>query len=76
MYKMHYFCNNFQKSPTMGALRPQRCLTFNNVDLKFRDLAKLWFFKLIMTKLNFKKLVMTSFSDVITITSSKNVTKI
>jgi len=37
MSKMHYF--SFQKS----ALRPQRCLTFNIGDLKFRDLAKLWF---------------------------------
>jgi len=32
----------------------QRPLTFNNSDLKFRDLAKLCFFKLIMTKSKFK----------------------
>jgi len=39
----------------MGDLHPQRLLTFNIGDLKFRDLAKLCFFKLIMTKSNFKK---------------------
>jgi len=39
----------------MGALRPQRSLTFNIDDLKFHDLAKLCFFTLIMTKSNFKK---------------------
>jgi len=44
------------------ALCPQRHLTFDLGDLKLRDLAKLlWFFKLIMTKSNFKKLAMTSF---------------
>jgi len=36
-------------------LRPQRFLTFNFGDRKLRDLAKLWFFKLIVTKSNFKK---------------------
>jgi len=30
-------------------------------DLKLHNLAKLWFFKLIMTKSSFKKSVMTSF---------------
>jgi len=34
---------------------PSAPLTFNIGDLKFRDLAKLCFFKLIMTKSNFKK---------------------
>jgi len=34
----------------------QRSLTFNIGDLKFRDLAKLWTFKLIMKKSNFKKI--------------------
>jgi len=38
----------------MEAFSPQRLLTFNNGDLKFRDLAKWWFLKLIMTKSNFK----------------------
>jgi len=40
MSKMHYFSNKFS--------------SFNIGDLKFRDLAKLCFFKLIMTKSNFK----------------------
>jgi len=31
---------NFQKSPSTGGFRPQRYLTFNVDDLKFRDLAK------------------------------------
>jgi len=34
--------------------------TLKNRNLKIRDLAKLWFFKLIMTKLNLK-IAMTSF---------------
>jgi len=38
--------------------------------------SKLWFYKLIMTKSNFKKSIMTSFCDIIAITSPKNVTKI
>jgi len=49
MFKMHYFSNKFSKiAKRWGG-------TFNIGDLKFRDLAKLWFFKLIMTKSNFKK---------------------
>jgi len=55
MSKMLYFSTNFQKSPSAGALHPHRCLNFNIGDLKFRDLAKLCFFKLIMTKSNFKE---------------------
>jgi len=43
------------------ALRPQRPLMFDFGDLKLRDLAKLWFFKLNMSKLNFRKSLMTSF---------------
>jgi len=31
---------NFQKSPSAWGFRPQRSLTFNIDDLKFRDLAK------------------------------------
>jgi len=50
----------------LGALRPQRPLTFNVGDLKLRDLAKLWIFKLIMMKSNFKKISY----DVIFVTSS------
>jgi len=38
-----------------------RLLTFDIVDLKLRDLAKLCFFKLIMTKSNFQKPVMMLF---------------
>jgi len=52
---------NFQKSPSAGALRPQRPLIFNFGELKLRNLTKLWFFKPIMTKSNFKKSIMTSF---------------
>jgi len=56
MSKMHYFSNKFSKvAKRWGALRLQRPSTFNIGDLKFRDLAKLCFFKLIMTKSNFKK---------------------
>jgi len=46
---------NFQKLPsTGGTLRPQRPLIFNFSELKLRNLTKLWFSKLIMTKSNFK----------------------
>jgi len=37
MSKMHYFSNKFSN------FRPQRSLIFNFGDLKFRDLAKQWF---------------------------------
>jgi len=59
---MRYFSNKFSKiANSLGALRPQRPLAFDFGDLKLRDLPKLCFFKLIMTKSNLKKLVMTSF---------------
>jgi len=45
---------NFQNRQALGAFRLQRLLTFNIGDLKFRDLAKWWFLKLIKTKSNFK----------------------
>jgi len=51
MSKMHYFS---LKSPL------QRPLIFDFGNLKLRDLAKLWFFKLIMKNTNLKKSVMTS----------------
>jgi len=38
----------------MEALRPQHPLIFSIGNLKLRDLAKLWFSKLILTKSNFK----------------------
>jgi len=57
---MYYFSNKFSKM----ALRTQRPLAFNIDDLNFHDLAKLWFFKLIMTKSNFKNCY-----DVILVTS-------
>jgi len=40
---MHYFSNNFQKSPSA-------LLMSDFGDLELRDLAKLCFFKMIMTK--------------------------
>jgi len=51
----------------MGALRLQRLLIFNISDLKLRDLTKLGFLKLIMTRSNFKKISY----DVISVTSPK-----
>jgi len=58
MPQMHYLATNFQKSPSDGAFRLQRRLTFNEVpsfsQTAFSHLAKLWFLKLIMTKSNFK----------------------
>jgi len=47
MPKMHYFSNNKN-------YRPQRPLIFDFGDLKLRDVVKFCFFKLIMTKSNFK----------------------
>jgi len=75
--KMHYFSNKFSKKcQALGALRPQRPTIFNFGELKLRNLAKLWFFKLFMTKSNFKNQSWRHVSDVIAITSQKNVTKI
>jgi len=48
----------------LGAICTQRLLIFNFGYLKLRDLAKLWFFKLIMTKLSLKKSVMMSLKNV------------
>jgi len=58
---MHYFSiNKFSKiAQALGAHHPQCPLIFNIGDLKLGDLTKLWFFKLIVTKSNFKKSVMT-----------------
>jgi len=59
MSKMHYSNNKF---PKIGVLRLQHLLTFDFDGLQLHDLAKLlWFFKLIMTKSNFKKSVMSTF---------------
>jgi len=55
MSKMHYFNNKFLKIAT-APFKP-----FNFGDLKFRDLDKLSFFKLIMIKSKFKKIVVTLF---------------
>jgi len=69
---MHCFSNKFSKIAKRWELSVSNApFTFNIGDLKLRDLAKLWIFKQIMKKLNFKKYVMTSFSDVIIITSPK-----
>jgi len=38
----------------MGTFRPQRSLIFDFGDLKYRDLPKLCFFKLILIKSNLK----------------------
>jgi len=65
MPKMHYFSNKFSKIARLSA--PQRSLIFDFGDLKLRDVAKFYFFKLIMTKSNFKKSVMLHFSDVMAI---------
>jgi len=48
---------NFQNLPALGA---ESHLIFDFGDIKLRNLAKSWFFKLIMTKPNFKKSAMTS----------------
>jgi len=51
MSEMHFLVTDFQKSPSIGVYSvPQPPLNFNVGDLKLRDLAKLLFFKLIMTK--------------------------
>jgi len=55
MPKMHYFSNKFSKiANRWGSLCPQRPLSFDFGDLKLLYLAKLWFFKLIMTNHTFK----------------------
>jgi len=51
---------NFQKSPSAGGSPPPAPLTLDFGDLKSRD-ELCFFFRLIMTKLNFKKSVMASF---------------
>jgi len=48
---MHYFSNKFSKIAKRCSSPPPALFG----ELKLRNLGKLWFFKLIMTKLNFKK---------------------
>jgi len=62
---------NFQKSPNSGGFLAPGPLTFDIGDLKWRDLAKLCFFKVIMTKSNLKNQLWGYFNDVIIITSPK-----
>jgi len=58
MSKMHYFSNKFSK---ISKRPPQRLLTFNISDLKFRDLAKLRFIQADYDKIEYQKIVVTSF---------------
>jgi len=64
MPKMHYFSNKFSKiakQVTNFQKFSKSPLIFNFGNLKLRNVAKFCFFKLIMTKSNFKKSVKTSF---------------
>jgi len=54
MSKMHYFSNKISKIAELEGRSPVP-LDFDFGDLKLCDLAKLWFYKLDMTKSNFKK---------------------
>jgi len=63
---MRYVKNEFSNKFSIIAKRwelsaPRSPLTFDVGDLKLRDLAKLWFFNMIMTKSHWKKSVMSSF---------------
>jgi len=59
--KMHYFSNKFSEIAKRWGFSAPAPLNFHFGELKLCNLAKLWFFKLIMTKLNFKKSIMTTF---------------
>jgi len=62
MPKIHYLSNKFSKiAKRWGLSDPQRPLIFDFGDLTLGDVAKFCLFKLILTKSNFKKSVMTSF---------------
>jgi len=61
MPKMHHFSNKFSKIANRWWLSaPSALYIFDFGDLTLDDVAKFCFFKLIMTKANFKKSVMTS----------------
>jgi len=55
MSKIRYFSSKFSKIAKRWRSLPQRPFTFDFGGLKLRDLTKLWFFKLIMTKSHLKK---------------------
>jgi len=57
MPKIHYFSNKFSKMSSAGNSPPQRPLIIDFGDLKLCNVGKSYFFKLIMTKSNFKKSV-------------------
>jgi len=57
MSKIHYFSSKFSK-----IAKCWRLSNFNFGDKKFHNLAKLWFFKLIMMKLSLENSAITSSS--------------
>jgi len=67
---MHCFWNKFSKVAKRWGPHPQHHLTFDIGDLKLRDLAKQWFFKLIVV-IELKK----PCYYVISMTILKNVTR-
>jgi len=72
MSKMHYFCKKFLKTDLESLRASPAHLTFVDGDLKlWGNLAKLWFFKLTMTKNRTLKITY----DIFIITSRKTVTK-
>jgi len=61
MSKCIIFISNFQKRPSTGGSSSPAPLNFDVGDQKLHDLAKLLFFKLIMTNSNLKVSVMILF---------------
>jgi len=53
MSKMQYFGNKFLKIAKPWGFSAPALIILQCCDLKLCDLAKLWIFKLILTKLNF-----------------------
>jgi len=62
MVKMYYFSNIFLKNrQLLEALRPQHPLTFNIVNLKLRDLAKIAVFQADYDEIELQKSIIMSF---------------
>jgi len=77
MFKMRYFSNKFSKIAKRWELSaPSASLPFDIGDLKLRHLVKLWCFKLIMAKLNFRTFQWRHHNYVTKKKHQNNVTKI
>jgi len=76
MPKMHYCSTNFQKSPSAeDSQHPVLLIIFDFSDLKLSDVTKFGFLSWLWRNRTSKNQLWRHFNDIMSIMSSKNVTK-